>query len=201
MDDPKNGPRKNLQNRRENMNKVSVIILGLLMTQAAFADGYELFSMNVSTNIAKCTSDAFGVNSCDGESGTSQDVSIPLDSCFELPQFSTCSGTLQVSDARDGYSFAGSINVTKTIQRSLGQNSMHPAQAGSVQYQISAVISPGWTTKAPQPINVTLGQVGSLTDTISFPGEEFVITNSNPVISYHPTMSLAPSTSMPTLKK
>lgn len=165
------------------------------------AEAAEQFPLTIEAGISKCTV-ANGNVACDSGNPTAQTVSISLDSCIEIPgSVSQCWGIWQATQNRDGYDFTSSVTVSKIVTSPMEKSSSHPKQIANVQYSISATTAPAWSSSFSFPFAMTLGQVGALTDAVSFSGEKMIIVNSNPQISYHPTLSLAPPPTPNTIPK
>lgn len=166
----------------------------LLSAHATLADDFETFLLNISPSISQCTTSA-GIEACNLENSSGGTTAIVLNNCISVDgAYSTCSGSWQGSLSQDGYSFSSSVTVSKTVSVPI-RSSSQPNIAATVQYQISASTGPAWSSQTPVTMNMTLGQVGTLTDTVSFTGEEFVI--SNAPISYQPMLSIGPASSGP----
>ena len=124
---------------------------------------------------------------------TPQTVGVVLNNCIDFPQtFSTCSGTWLGVQGRDGFDFTNSVTVTKTVVAQ-PQPRLQTRSHANVTYAISATVAPSWNPNPQPSLNVNLGQIGVLTDTISVTGEKFQVTNSNPRLSYVPTLTLGPA--------
>jgi hypothetical protein len=166
--------------------KLLTTIAVIFSAQLAMADTTpETFMLNVVEGISKCTT-VNGQESCPSGAFTSNEIPVLLSNCIEIPgSYWTCTGTWQDIQSQDGYNFINTVTVTKTLNV--------PVEAkveASAQYRITASTAPTWSTKTPISITLTLGQLGVLTDSVSFNGEEFVVSNST--TSYQPNLTVGP---------
>jgi hypothetical protein len=158
----------------------------LISANSALADDPELFTLAVNPSVAKC----MGSDPCVSQYYASQNISIALDNCVDVDgAYSNCSGQWQGTVSQDGYAFNSTVVVVKTAEAPV-RTTAKPKVNAYVQYQITATTAPAWSTGSPTSVNMMLGQVGTVTDAITFSGESFAIVNTSPQVYYKPFLSI-----------